>query len=227
MWKAVGWQCPISAVQWVLEEPSFAHLHFTVAQQRSEQGAVQGPRWQKHDTPLARAVRHAGLCWGQPAGCSGPALPRDTAHPGSLWSTDCAQPSTGHLGDWCVLPVNACWSCFLLVFWEMDVCLVACKVRRVGSSWLQLLGLGINFWRMLTGSVRCLTVVRSSQAANTCHSSSCDGLELTTIDPIRIHVTQSFLYLSCTLISLPGIWANVCWGLVFAPAWPWIEQVWV
>lgn len=70
------------------------------------QGAAQEPWWQKHDTPLARAVRHAGLCWGQPAGCSGPAQGHGSPLAPSGVQT-VPSPAPGTWGTWCVLPVNA------------------------------------------------------------------------------------------------------------------------
>lgn len=142
MWKAVRWECPLNAVQWVLEkDPSFAQLRFTVAQQRSEVRSCSR-------TTVAQTWYSLGKGCNTHRAVQEPALPRDTARswlppehrlcPAQHWAPEGAAGCPA----W-----STCWSGFLLVFWEMWC--VACKVRRVGSLWLQLLGLDTNFWRML------------------------------------------------------------------------------
>ena len=64
--------------------------------------------------------------------------------PAQHWSAAVPWGSCCHL----LLPANSRWSSVSFGFSERcGVCLVVCRVRRVGDSWLQLLGLSINFWR--------------------------------------------------------------------------------
>ena len=67
-----------------------------VAQGRSELLKNHMQLWQKCETPLARAVMHAGLCWGQSAGQCGPVLSKETDHHWLFSGAHiCGQPSIG------------------------------------------------------------------------------------------------------------------------------------
>lgn len=96
----------------------------------------------------------AGLHWVWSAEWSGAVLAEETGRPWLVSGAQrCGHPSTGQSKHWAVQALGAAVviSClgapaeFSLLLVCRDVYPVVCRVRRVEYSWLQLLGLGINF----------------------------------------------------------------------------------